>query len=53
MRRALPVLVTLIALTLPTSAGAITFGSNLSAHQSNSNVTCGDFNIFQYAGRVG
>ena len=53
MRRALPVLATLIALTLPTSAGAITFGSNLSAHQSNSNVTCGDFNIFQYAGRVG
>lgn len=41
------------ALALPASAEAVTFGSNLSAHVSNSNVTCGDFNIFQYAGRVG
>lgn len=31
----------------------MTFGSNLSTHASNSNVTCGHFNIFQYAGRVG
>jgi len=31
----------------------VTFGSNLGAHASNSNVTCGDFNIFQYEGRVG
>lgn len=53
MRRALLVLATLIVLTVPTSARAVTFGSNLNAHQSNSNVTCGDFNIFQYAGRVG
>jgi hypothetical protein len=53
MRRALLVLATLIVLTVPTSASAVTFGSNLNAHQSNSNVTCGDFNIFQYAGRVG
>ncbi len=53
MRRALLVLPTLIAFALPTSAGAVTFGSNLNAHPSNSNVTCGDFNIFQYAGRVG
>ncbi len=43
----------LIALVLPASAGAVTFGSNLDAHPSNSTVTCGDFNIFQYAGRTG
>lgn len=53
MRRALLVLPTLIAVALPTSASAVTFGSNLNARQSNSSVTCGDFNIFQYAGRVG
>lgn len=46
-------MVALSALALPTSAGAVTFGSNLSAHESNSNVTCGNFNIFSYAGRVG
>lgn len=49
----LPVLLTLMAFSLPTSASAVTFGSNLNAHQSNSNVTCGDFNIFSYYGRVG
>jgi hypothetical protein len=43
----------LCALALPASAEAVTFGSNLNAHTSNSTVTCGDFNIFQYAGRVG
>jgi hypothetical protein len=53
MRRALLLFPALIALALPTPASAVTFGSNLSAHQSNSTVTCGDFNIFQYAGRVG
>jgi len=41
------------ALALPASAEAVTFGSNLSAHVSNSTVTCGDFNVFTYAGRVG
>lgn len=41
------------ALAPPASAEAVTFGANLGAHVSNSNVTCGDFNIFQYAGRVG
>jgi len=53
MKRALFVLAILIVLPVPASASAVTFGSNLNAHQSNSNVTCGDFNIFQYAGRVG
>jgi hypothetical protein len=53
MRRALLASVALIVFAVPTSASAVTFGSNLNAHQSNSNVTCGDFNIFQYAGRVG
>lgn len=42
-----------VALAAPPSAKAVTFGANLGAHASNSNVTCGDFNIFQYAGRVG
>ncbi len=53
MRRALCALPILIALALPAPAGAVTFGSNLNAHPSNSTVTCGDFNIFQYTGRVG
>jgi hypothetical protein len=53
MRRALHVLAALSALALPASAHAVPFGSNLNAHTSNSNVTCGDFNIFQYAGRIG
>lgn len=53
MRRALLAVPFLIAFALPASAGAVTFGSNLNAHQSNSNVTCGGFNVFQYAGRVG
>lgn len=52
MRRALLVAAAL-SLALPTSAGAVTFGSNLSAHAANSNIACGNFNIFQYAGRVG
>jgi hypothetical protein len=38
-------------LALPVPAGAAVFGSNLAAHQSNSNVTCGSFNVFN--GRVG
>lgn len=40
---------------MPANARAVTttFGSELSAHSSNSNVTCGDLNVFQYAGRVG
>lgn len=46
-------LAALLALGLPGTAGAVTFGSNLGAHTSNSNVACGDFNIFQYEGRVG
>lgn len=37
----------------PASAGAVTFGADLDANTSNSTVTCADFNIFQYAGRVG
>ncbi len=49
----LPVLITSIVLTLPSTASAVTFGADLNAHQSNSNVTCGTFNIFQYTGRVG
>jgi hypothetical protein len=54
MRRALFVVaVAAVSLALPASASAVTFGSNLSAHAANSNLTCGDFNIFQYAGRVG
>lgn len=54
MRRALFVVaVAAVSLALPASASAVTFGSNLSAHAANSNITCGDFNIFQYAGRVG
>jgi len=53
VKRILPVIAVLAALALPASAGAVTFGSNLGAHDSNSNVTCGDFNIFTYAGRVG
>lgn len=43
----------MFVLCLPATAGAVTFGSDLNAHTSNSSVTCGDFNIFQYAGRVG
>lgn len=53
MKRALLAAAIFSALALPASASALTFGSNLSAEESNSNVTCGDFNIFQYAGRVG
>lgn len=53
MRRGLLAFPVLIALVLPAPAGAVTFGSDLNAHQSNSTVTCGAFNIFQYAGRVG
>lgn len=53
MKRIPLVLSGLIALALPASAGAVTFGSDLNAHESNSTVTCGDFNVFQYAGRVG
>jgi hypothetical protein len=53
VRHTLFAIVALFALILPASAGAVTFGSNLSAHESNSNVTCGGFNIFSYAGRVG
>jgi len=45
--------VAFFALASPASAEAVTFGANLGAHASNSNVTCGAFNIFQYAGRVG
>jgi hypothetical protein len=43
----------LSALAMPGTARAVTFGSDLSRHSSNSNVTCGDFNVFQYAGRTG
>lgn len=53
MRRGLFVVAALSALALPAPAGAVTFGSNLNAHASNSNIACGGFNIFQYAGRVG
>ncbi|MGA8217105.1 MAG: hypothetical protein WB771_00940 [Solirubrobacterales bacterium] len=55
MRRVLLMIAALSALAFPASAGAVTFGSNLSAHASNSNVVCGDFNAWwtQYAGRVG
>lgn len=53
MRRALLAVAALAALALPTSAGAVTFGANLNAHTANSNIACGNFNIFQYAGRVG
>jgi hypothetical protein len=53
MRRVLLLLVALLALVLPNSANAVTFGANLSAREGNSSITCGDFNIFQYAGRVG
>jgi hypothetical protein len=53
MRRALLIAAILAALVVPESAGAVTFGANLSARTSNSNVTCGDFNVFQYSGRVG
>jgi len=53
VRRALLTIAALCALALPGSAEAVTFGSNLNAHASNSTVTCGDFNVFQYAGRVG
>jgi hypothetical protein len=53
VKRALLSIVALSALALPASAAAVTFGSNLGAHESNSNVTCGNFNVFSYAGRVG
>jgi hypothetical protein len=53
MKRALLVVAALSALASPAPAGAVTFGSNLNAHTANSNITCGDFNIFQYFGRVG
>jgi hypothetical protein len=53
VRRILLVIASVFALGPPASAEAVTFGANLGAHASNSNVTCGDFNIFQYAGRVG
>jgi hypothetical protein len=53
MWRALLVVAALSTLACPAPAGAVTFGSNLNAHTANSNITCGDFNIFQYAGRVG
>lgn len=52
VRRVL-LMIAVVALVPPASAEAVTFGANLGAHASNSNVTCGDFNIFQYAGRVG
>jgi len=51
VKRILFAIAALFALALPAPVGAVTFGSNLSAHESNSNVTCGDFNIF--SGRVG
>jgi hypothetical protein len=53
MRRILLMIAAVSAFVLPAPAEAVTFGSNLNAHVSNSNVTCGDFNIFQYAGRDG
>jgi hypothetical protein len=53
VRRILLTIAAVSALALPASAEAVTFGSNLNFHASNANVTCGDFNIFQYAGRVG
>lgn len=53
MRRVLFGIAAVCVLALPPSAGAVTFGANLSAHSSNSTVTCADFNVFQYAGRVG
>jgi hypothetical protein len=53
MRRGLFVLAALSVVALPAPAGAVTFGSNLNAQASNSNIACGDFNMFQYAGRVG
>ncbi len=52
VRRILLAIAVLSALTLPATAGAVTFGSNLAAHESNSNVTCGTFNFF-HPGRVG
>ncbi len=44
-----------LMLALPAQSSATTFGSDLSAHGSNSYVTCGDFAAWwsQYAGRVG
>jgi hypothetical protein len=53
VRRVLLTIAAVSAFALPAPAEAVTFGSNLNAHVSNSNVTCGDFNVFQYAGRVG
>lgn len=49
----LSVLAILAALTVPAPVSAVTFGSDLNAHASNSTVTCGDFNVFTYYGRVG
>lgn len=53
MRRILPFLLVAFALAFASPASAVTFGSDLNAHTANSTATCGDFNIFQYAGRVG
>ncbi len=53
VRRALLTIAAFCALVPPASAEAVTFGSDLNAHVSNSTVTCGDFNVFQYAGRFG
>jgi hypothetical protein len=54
MRRALLAVPTAIAVALPAPVGAVTFGTqNLAAREANSNIACGDFNIFQYAGRLG
>jgi hypothetical protein len=54
VKRILLVIAALCVLALPASASAVTFGSNLSAHESNSTVTCGYFNSFPSTfGRVG
>jgi hypothetical protein len=53
MRRALFAAAAATALALPSPAAAVTFGSNLNAHTATLGVTCGDFNVYQYAGRVG
>jgi hypothetical protein len=53
MKRCLLAAAALFAFALPPSAEAVTFGSNLGDHASNSNVTCGAFNVYQYSGRVG
>lgn len=54
MKRILLAIAALCVLALPASASAVTFGANLSAHASNSTVTCGYFNGFPSTfGRVG